>query len=215
VKRSAMWMILLPLALAGCGGLFQTKAPPPAIYQLSAASRAVSATAPVAPAPGAAELAVLKPRVRAGLDTDRIAALYADRRLEYFADARWSGTLDVVIQDLAVQEFRLTADLRGVSADASVFPSPYWLEIEVTDFQAEYSASAAAPTVHVHFLARIGDSADRRILAQLEAGAEEAASENRLSAIVSAYNRAADRALAEIAAGTALALNEAGKGSRR
>jgi len=88
---------------------------------------------------------VIRPRVRAGLDTDRIAALYPDRRLEYFADARWSGPLDEVIQQLVVQQFHATANLRNVSVEASVFASNYWLEIEVADFQAEYSAGAAPP----------------------------------------------------------------------
>ena len=126
--------------------------------------------------------------------------------MEYFADARWSGPLDEVIQQLAVQQFHTTANLRNVSADASVFASDYWLEIEVSNFQAEYSAAGAAPEVHVHFLARLGTSTDRHILAVFEADAQQAAAANRMSAIVDAYDRAADRALAEIIEATVLAL---------
>ncbi len=139
------------------------------------------------------------PRLRPGLESDRIAVLYPDRRLDYFADARWSGPLGEVLQDLAVQEFRSHANLRTVRGDASVFGSAYWLEIEVTDFQAEYT-SAAAPTVHVHLLARLGGSGDRRILGQFVANAQQPAAENRLTAIVDAFAHAADAALAEIAA---------------
>ncbi|HWW28696.1 MAG TPA: ABC-type transport auxiliary lipoprotein family protein [Steroidobacteraceae bacterium] len=206
MSRLAQLMAIVVLALTGCGGsFFQTKAAPPALYLLSA--RAVPAgAAAVTPLP--ADLAVLKPRVRAGLETDRIAALYPDRRLEYFADARWSGPLDEVIQQLAVQQFRASARFRDVSSDASVFAGDYWLEIEVTNFQAEYSAAAAAPPmVHVHLLGRVGTSAGRHMLAALEADAKEVASDNHLSAIVDAYNRAADKALAEIVAGTVQALN--------
>ena len=141
MNRWAKPLSLLPLALAACGGLFQTKARPPIMYQLTAAAVAAPAVTPAAAPSGApavapisADLAVLKPRVRTGLATDRIAALYPDRRLEYFADARWSGPLDEVIQDMAVQEFHLAAGLRNVSAEESEFPSAYWLEIEVTDF---------------------------------------------------------------------------------
>jgi cholesterol transport system auxiliary component len=190
---------VLTLLLCGCGGsLFQTKVAPPSLYLLSTAR-----TPPAADAPRVAvDLAVLRPRVRAGLETDRIAALYPDRRLEYFADARWSGPLDEVIQQLAVQQFHATTNLRNVSADASVFASDYWLEIEVSAFQAEYSAAAAPPTVHVHFLARLGTSADRHILAVFEANAADAASDNRMSAIVDAYSRAADQALAAVVSGT-------------
>jgi cholesterol transport system auxiliary component len=204
MSRQATRLLLLTLALTGCGGsFFQTKATPPALYLLSATATTAAAAAPRIPA----NLAVLRPRVRAGLDTDRIAALYPDRRLEYFADARWSGPLDEVIQQLAVQQFHATANLRNVGVEASVFAGDYWLEIEVADFQAEYAAAAAPPMVHVHFLARVGTSADRHMLAVFEANAQVAASDNRMSAIVDAYNRAADQALAEIISGTVQALS--------
>ena len=186
--------------LAACtGSLFQSKATPPAIYILSAGHASPAGAAAASPAAEIpVDLAVLKPRVRVGLESDRIAVLYPDRRLDYFADARWSGPLGEVLQDLAVQEFHLRAKLRTVGADASVFASAYWLELEVEEFQAEYTSAATAPTVHVHFLARIGSSGDRHILGDLVASAQQPAAENRLTSIVDAYARAADAALAEI-----------------
>jgi len=182
----------------GCtGSLFQSKVPPPTIYLLGTGA----ATAGVAtPVPIAVDLAVLKPRVRPGLESDRIAALYPDRRLDYFADARWSGPLSEVLQDVAVQAFHARAALRNVSGEASVFASAYWLEIEVMDFQAEYTSGANAPTVHVQFLARLGTSGERRILGQFTANAQQPAAENRLTAIVGAYAAATDTALAKIVA---------------
>jgi cholesterol transport system auxiliary component len=203
------------MGLAACtGSLFHSKAAPPTIYMLTAGARAPAAGAPsgaaaaAAAAPTAAvpvadipvDLAVLKLKVRAGLETDRIAVLYPDRRLDYFADARWSGPLGEVLQDVAVQEFHSRGRLRTVSGDASVFASEYWLEIEVADFQAEYGSAAGAPTVHVRLLARLGRADDRRILGQFEASAQQPATENRLSAIVEAYALAANAALAQIVA---------------
>jgi cholesterol transport system auxiliary component len=206
VKRAAL-PVLTALMLAACAGsLFKNKTAPPTMYMLSAAPKALTA-GPANTAAPAADLAVLKLRVRAGLDTERIAALYPDRRMDYFADVRWTGPLDEVLQDLAVQEFHLNPSLRNVRADASVFVSTYWLEIEVVDFQAEYSVSGAAPMVHVHLLARIGNSGDRHILARYEPDIHEAAADNRMGAIVDAYNRAADEALAQIAAGAAQTLD--------
>jgi ABC-type uncharacterized transport system auxiliary subunit len=221
-NRALLGLLTLPWVLGGCAGsLFKTQVAPPTMYLLSAESTAPAAadvpapadagTAPAA-APGglSADLAVLKPRVRAGLDTERIAALYPDRRLDYFADARWSGPLDEVIQDLVVQLFHSRAGLTNVSGDASAFGSAYWLEIEVADFQAEYPTGAASgtppPTVRVHFLARIGSSGERRIIARFEAQARQPAESNRMSAIVDAYNRAANQALMQIAANCMTAL---------
>jgi cholesterol transport system auxiliary component len=204
VKSLITLCVLLPLGLAACAGsLFKTKVAPPTIYLLTMVSTATgNAVVPEL----AADLAVLKPRVRAGLDTDRIAVLYPDRRLDYFANARWSGPLDEVFQELTIQEFHKTGSLRNVSSDSSVFASAYWLEIEVTDFQAEYSSAAVVPNVHVHVLARVGSSTDRRVLARFEADALEPAGDNRLSAIVAAYNRATDEALSQIVANSTQAL---------
>jgi cholesterol transport system auxiliary component len=206
VKRTLL-LGLLSVTLAACvGSLFKNKIAPPTMYALSATPKPAPADPPSVAASSPVDLAVLKPHVRTGLDTDRIAALYADRRMDYFADVRWSGPLDEVLQDLAVQEFHANTALRNVSADASVFASPYWLEIEVIDFQAEYSPAGGAPTVHVLLQARLGSAADRRILARFEPDVHEAAADNRMSAIVDAYNRAADKAFAEIAASAAQAL---------
>ena len=209
MKRTVL-IALASVTLAACAGsLFKNKAAPPTMYMLSA-TRKTTAADPGGGQPSsdnfAADVAVLRPRVRAGLDTDRIAALYPDRRMDYFADVRWSGPLDEVLQDLAVQEFHVDLKLNNVSADASVFASAYWLEIEVMAFQAEYSPAGGPPTVHVHFQARLGNSGDRHVLARFEPDVREAAADNRMSAIVDAYNRAADQALSDIAAGVAATL---------
>jgi cholesterol transport system auxiliary component len=198
-------MMISSLALAACGGsLFQSKAPPPAVYLLSVSAAPGGAEIPV-------DLAVLKPRVQTGLDTDLIAALYPDRRLDYFAGARWSGRLDEVVHDLALQAFRTRTNLRNVHAGVSALSGGYSLEIDVADFQAEYSATlgaggSVAPTIHVRLWGQVGGS-DRRILGRFEADVRQPATDNRLTAIVAAYNAAAGTALAKIVDDTTAALN--------
>ena len=186
------------MCVAACGSLFQSKVAPPTIYRLSGAAGPTAGAAAAIPV----DLAVLKPSLSPGLETDRIAVLYPDRHLDYFADARWSGPLGDVLQDLAVQEFRARANLQHVSGDASVFASAYWLEIEVTDFQAEYPSAETAPVVHVQLQARVGNSGDRRVVGQFTARAEQSAAANNLTSIVDAYARAADTALADVVAHT-------------
>jgi ABC-type uncharacterized transport system auxiliary subunit len=93
----------------------------------------------------------------------------------------------------------------------SSFGTGYWLEIDVVDFQAEYAAAgppagAAPPTVHVRLAARLGASGDRHVLGQFEADVRESAADNRLTAIVDAYDRAASAALGKIVADTSRAL---------
>lgn len=198
-------LVILALAVASCtGSLLQSKAPPISVYLLT-----------VAPAPGGAktslDVKIRTPRVRAGLDSDRIAALYADRQLDYLSGARWSGPLDEVAQDLALQAFAGRVDVPGVQAASSTFGGAYWLEIDVEDFQAEYAASAAAdsaapPTIHVRLTARLGGSTDRRVIGQFAAEERVAATDNRVTAIVAAYNQAASAAFSSIATQTIEAL---------
>jgi cholesterol transport system auxiliary component len=181
------------LSLAGCGSLFHSSAPAPTTYQLAVEQKPAGA-------PLAADLAVLAPRVRRGLDNDRIAVQYPDRRLDYLAGARWSGPLDEMLQDLTLEAFWQAGVLHTVDTDASAFESGYWLEIEVADFQAEYKDNRAAPVVHVHLVARVGRAQDRRLLGEFDAEARQPAADNRLTAVVAAYNQATDATLARVVA---------------
>jgi cholesterol transport system auxiliary component len=190
--------MLSTLSLAGCGALFRSHAPVTTTYQLSLAPQAAGA-------PIEANLAVISPHVRGGLDNDRIAVLYPDRRLDYFAAARWSAPLDEMLLDLTLQAFRGAAVLRNVNTDASAFASGYWLELDVVDFQAEYPDTAGtggAPTVHVHLVGRIGGGGDRHLLGQVDAETRQRAASNRLTAVVEAYNQATGQVLGKVVAET-------------
>jgi cholesterol transport system auxiliary component len=207
--------ILLACSLAACSGsLFRSHAPPTTTYLLTARPAGdAAAAAPQVPI----DLTVLLPRVRTGLDTDHIAVLYPDGRLDYFAAARWSGPLDEVMQDLLLQAFRSYAHFRNVHTDTSAFNGAgYWLEVDVVDFQAEYPAGpdAGAPEAHVKLLARVGTARERRILGQFEAEARVRAFDNRLGAVAAACNQAVDQALAALTADAARTLEGSPTASR-
>jgi ABC-type uncharacterized transport system auxiliary subunit len=61
----------------------------------------------------------------------------------------------------------------------------------------------------VHFTARLGTAGDRRILGSFQATAEQAAADNRLTAIVDAFERACDAALEQLVADTTRTLTGA------
>jgi cholesterol transport system auxiliary component len=203
LKRAAL--IVFACTLTACTGFFRSHAPPPKTYLLTVKAPA---------APGAeipADVTVLMPRVRTGLDTDHIAVLYPDRRLEYFAGTRWSGPLDEVMQDLVIQALRNDGHFRNVHTDNSAFRAGYWLEVDITDFQAEYPADApsSAPIAHVRLLARLGTSLDRHLFGEFEAEGRQQAAENRLTEVVAAYNQAVDQALSALAADCVQAMKNA------
>src|SRR5262252_2496916 len=96
-RRFSALAALPLLCVAACSGsFFQSKATSPTIYVLAPAAQPAE---PATPAVIPADLMVLKPKLATGLESDRIAALYPDHRLDYFADARWSGALADVLQD--------------------------------------------------------------------------------------------------------------------
>jgi cholesterol transport system auxiliary component len=190
--------LLAAACAAGCAGsLLQSKIPQQTTYVLSVPAASAPATASIVLP---VDLSILKPHLSPGLETDRILALYPDRRLDYFAGTHWTGTLDDVVQDLAVQTFKTRGELRSVNGESSRFADQFWLEIEVEDFQAEYRAPNTVPSVRVRLSARLGGADDRRSLGNFEAMALRPAADNRLGDIVAAYELAANDALGQVAA---------------
>jgi len=194
-----MRRILVPLIAAallpGCtSSLFQSKLPATATYQLAVRGPAAAPAGPALPV----DLAVLKPRMEPGLETERIVALYPDRRLEFYAGAQWSGALDDVLQALTVQAFARNGGLRSVSGESTRFYNTHWLELNVEDFQAEYRTPGAPPTIKVRIAARLGGAADHVGLGRYELQAERVASADRLSAIVEAFEAAANEVLGQL-----------------
>jgi cholesterol transport system auxiliary component len=195
MKNKSLWAVLLALPLAACaGGLFKSKLETTSAYVLSVRGEAAAAPA----TPLAVDLAVLKPRMEPGLDTDRIAAVYPDRRLEFYASGHWSGSLDEVLQALTVQAFRRNGGLRSVSGESTRFYNTHWLELNVEDFQAEYRTTGAPPVIKVRIAARLGNASDHGLLGRYEAAAEQPASADRMGAIVEAFEIAANTALGQI-----------------
>lgn len=201
MNAKALWALALCMPLGACtGSLFKSKIEPASAYLLStpaAAAQTVASQPGVEAQPLPVDLAVLKPRMRPGLESDRIAALYPDRRLEFYAGGHWSGSLDDVLQNLTVRMFQQRSNLRSVSGESTRFTSNYWLELYVQDFEAEY-AGDGPPTIKVRFVARLGSAADHDGLGHYEAQVSQLASEDRLGPIVDAFERAANGALQKI-----------------
>ena len=73
--------------------------------------------------------------------------------------------------------------------------------------EASGGIGSAAPTIHVHLLAVLGGSRDRRVLGHFEANERRPAAENRVAAIVEAYDQAVDAALAHLVVETSAVLS--------
>jgi len=202
--RVMLGAALLGALLVACGGL-RSKAEPDLTYVLRAAP---PASGPAA-VPGV--LAVLRPAVQPGLDTDRIMLTRAGQELDQFAASRWGESLPRVVAALAVQSLAGGGGFANVVESGSgAVASDYELLLTVRQFEAAYDG-AGAPVIHVAFECALTAGAPRRVLGRCDAAAAEPADENRMTAIIAAMERAAQRALAEVRARAVTATEASGR----
>lgn len=176
--------------LAACGGL-SSKAEPEQFYVLHAARAAGAAAA----LPGT--LVIPRPAVQPGLDTFRIALTRAGNELDFFALSRWSEALPEVLGAFAVQS--MAGTFTTVTAlDRNVGAADFELLLTARNFEARYEEGSRAPVVRVAFDCLLTGTRPRRVLGSCDVEVEEPASDNRMSAIVAAFERGAQRALDEI-----------------
>ncbi len=188
-SRAGMGIACLGIAMltaSGCAaGAFDSERPADQVYVINvipAESRAAAAL-PV-------DLAVARPLARPGLDTERIAVRYADRRLDYYLASRWGAEAGAVVQDLLIESLRASGGLRSVHGSVSTFASEYVLETELRDFQAEYAPEGEIPTVRVTLMCTLGRLKDRQALATFSASANVRAEDNNQRAVIAAFESA-------------------------
>jgi ABC-type uncharacterized transport system auxiliary subunit len=193
---------LLYLCLAGCSGLFESKAKPEQTYYLRAPAARTAGTnsqtgASAATATPAIPVSVrvMRPVAGPGLDTSRIMLVQADRRMNFFSGSRWPATAPEVIEALAVQTLRASGAWASVGDSGSPFPSDYLLQVHVQRFEADYSEGAVAPVVHVVLECVVGRREGREVLATFTAAGSAAAAANRLGEVVMAFEQATGVAL--------------------
>lgn len=194
LRAAALLTLVLPLA--ACGSLFESGAPAVQSYLLRAAT-----VEPPAGKPINATLRVSRPLPAPGLESDRIMLIQSDRRLSYYSASRWAASTPEVLETLTVDTLRSTGMWRAVQDSRSGFPGDYYLQITIRRFEADYtnnpdSTAAGPPTVHVSLNCVLGRRADRELIASFVAEATEPSSENRLAAVVEAFERATNKALA-------------------
>lgn len=181
-------VVALLAALGACtGSLLETKLPVPTSYVLLPAAKSGD-TGIAAPA---VDLTVTQASPAPGLNTERIAVLREARRMDYYMDAQWGAPLPLVVQSLLIGSLQNQSWFRSVTSEQARVNSNYWLELEVRDFQAEYASEDSAPTVRVTLVGALVRVKDRKLLGVYSATVTKAAAENRLGAVVTAFESAA------------------------
>lgn len=201
--RMSPLALLLPLVLTGCGGVFDSKIAAPQTYVLRLPEQ--QATAAEA---GAGTLRVQRPEAGPGLDSNRIVLLRTDRRFDYYAASLWAAPAPDVVESVVVQALRGAGSFSAVFDDASPYAPDYELRVTLRRFEADYTSGGAAPNVHVVLDCTVGRPRDRRLLATFTAQGSARAAEDRLGAVVAAFEAASAAAVGELTRATADAVRK-------
>lgn len=192
------------LLLAACtGSLLESDMPVRTAYVLAPEPAAANEDSSAAALP--VDLSIGRPDLAPGLDTDRIAVL-TGRQLDYYRTARWGARAADVVQSLLVDSLQDQQLFRSVTAEQTRVASDYVLDIAVRDFQAEYAREGAAPAAHVTVVGRLIRVVDRQLVATLPAEAQSRAEDNRMGAVVAAFETAAREVALQLARRTAAAI---------
>jgi cholesterol transport system auxiliary component len=195
-----VWLAGMMLSTTACSGIFQSDTPPTQIYVLRALP-ATTRDAPEAIANSGAAPSVQLPRPSAdpGLSTELITLVRSDHRMDYFLGSRWAAPLPDVVETLAIDTLRASEAWGAVHESPSPYFADYLLQINIRRFEADYTDGATAPKVHVVLDCTLVRRLARELVASFVAEGEAVAEANRLSAVVTAFEKAANAALTTMA----------------
>ena len=137
--------------------------------------------------------------------TDFVAAAASDKILTvtrgeaaYIKDARWVSPASVLFDELVDRTFQGSSGRARLITRGEVAKADYVLKLDVRTFEARYPGPKLAPEVVVETRATLTRSDTRELVAEEVFTSRVQAGENRVSAIVAAYDQAADEVISDI-----------------
>lgn len=193
-RLSAAVLALAAIALSGCISLFP-QAEPAQLYRFEAA--ATERTTPTGPMFGVLRLGTGFSRASGG---DRILTVNDRGEAAYIAGARWISPASVLFDEQVVSAFQGAGRARLIGR-GEVIRADYSLKLDVQTFETHYDKGPkAAPEVIVSVRGVITRNRDRALVGEQIFSARIRASENRVGAIVPAYNAALTQVLGQLVA---------------
>lgn len=182
-------LLAATLLLSACGteGLLTSKEPQQTIYALRPGMPAAAAPSDVP----AQIIEIAHPILPPGMDRDRIALYLAGgRKIDYFAAARWSSTLDDVMQEFT----RRTASsvlpyVIAVTPEENIDPH-YRLQVKILDFQPVYDGdSSGTPMIEAIVEFTLVSLPTDTVITSFMLGKRGRATENRLDVITAGLEK--------------------------
>lgn len=216
-------LLSIGVLVSGCSGLLHSDDPPVQIYvlraavspnvaateqtqALNAARAASSSPAKSSPLEVPPTLQLPRPQADPGLATELITLVQSDHRMAHYAASSWAGALPDVVETLAIDTLRASGHWSAVHDAPSPFTADYLLQINIRRFEADYTGGGEAPKVYVTLDCTIARRLGRELLASFVAEGAADAQANKMSAVVAAFEKAANIALATVSERSAEAL---------
>jgi cholesterol transport system auxiliary component len=181
------------LGLAGCAFSLFPKTPPAQLYTLH-----VNAPAPPAGAERSFNVERMPSDFAHEAQGDRILTVDGDQAA-YIAAARWAAPASQLFDQAETVAFESASGPARLLRTGDASAAALSLRLDVQTFEARYLAGPkAAPTVVVSVHALLVAANTRKVVADQVFESQRAASDNRVSAIVTAFNDATTEVLAHI-----------------
>lgn len=190
---------LLAVSLSGCITLLP-KTKPAQLYRFSGVQAAETPAA--APSDPAGRVGVVRARgsFNAGASGDRIMTV-TGTQVAYVAQARWAAPAATLFDEAVMRAFSQQAGPVRLAARGEPGRAPYSLRLDVERFEAVYDhGGKAAPEVQVEVHAVLVRAADRVVIKDQTLTANARAADNRVSAIVQAFDGATAQVLKDVVA---------------
>ena len=193
MKIQVLGVLAGTLTIAGCGSLLESELPAGQAYVL----RPPAHEAPAATT-HAGSVLLQRPEAGPGLESDRIVLLRSDRRFDFYAASRWAAPAPDMLESVMVDGLRASGAFAAVFDDSAPYAPRYNLRCGMRRFEADYTKGGHAPTVFVALDCTLGRHRDRELLASFTAQGSAMAGDDRLNAVVAAFDTATATAVAEL-----------------
>jgi cholesterol transport system auxiliary component len=182
------------LVLPGCGGNLLGLGP--------SDTASIYPVRPVFPAGSGAKvswaLAILRPDLASGLDSDRIALTQPDGTMDFYAKATYPDRLPPIVEQALVDGFEASGRIDSVAPEEAALHADYNLVTEVKDFAAHYSQPDGIPGIIVSITAKLTTAHGRAIVASFSTIQTGTASANSAGAAAQALQLALGAAVTQI-----------------
>ena len=196
LKRPIARLVLVAVACilaSGCVSLFP-KGPAAQLYRFGAEGPATPAAAP----PSQLVIAHGPVDFDSAAATDRILTI-TGQDAAYIEASRWIAPAPVLFEEALERQFQRTPGAPRLVARGTLLRAPLAMSLDVQTFEARYDHGAdGSPTVRVAMHVTVFRTDDRTVAGETLIISDKPAGDNRVGAIVQAYDLAVQDVLAQL-----------------